>query len=82
MSDETAPSHDILIIQNSVNDNPGECGIVLASHPPVGAIGSKHHGVYHVTVDDNDVENNGVQVGGAGVGIFSDGIGPAGLRET
>ena len=75
VSDETAPSHDILIIQNSVNDNPGECGIVLASHPPVGAIGSPHHGVYHVTVDGNDVENNGVQVGGAGVGIFSDGIG-------
>jgi Right handed beta helix region len=75
ISDETAASHDILIIQNSVNDNPGECGIVLASHPPVGAIGSKHHGVYHVTVVDNDVENNGVQVGGAGVGLFSDGIG-------
>ncbi len=75
VSDETAASHDILIIQNSVNDNPGECGIVLASHPPVGAIGSKHHGVYHVTVADNDVENNGVQVGGAGVGLFSDGIG-------
>ena len=75
VSDETAPSHDILIIQNSVNDNPGECGIVLASHPPFGAIGSKHHGVYHITVVDNDVENNGVQVGGAGVGLFSDGIG-------
>ena len=75
VSDETAPSHDILIIQNNVTDNPGECGIVLASHPPVGAIGSPHHGVYHVTVDGNDVENNGVQVGGAGVGIFSDGIG-------
>lgn len=75
VSDETAPSHDILIIENSVTDNPGECGIVLASHPPVGAIGSPHHGVYHVTVDGNDVENNGVQVGGAGVGIFSDGIG-------
>jgi len=75
VTDETAPSHDILIIQNSVNNNPGECGIVLASHPPVGAIGSKHNGVYHITVEDNDVENNGVTVGGAGVGIFSDGIG-------
>ena len=75
VSDESAASHDILITQNKVNDNPGECGIVLASHPPVGAIGSMHHGVFHVTVDGNDVENNGVQVGGAGVGIFSDGIG-------
>lgn len=75
VSDETAPSHDILITHNSVVNNPGECGIVLASHPPVGAVGSKHNGDYHITVSDNDVENNGVQVGGAGVGIFSDGIG-------
>jgi parallel beta-helix repeat protein len=75
VSDDSAPSHDILIIQNTVNDNPGECGIVLASHPPTGAIGSAHYGVYHITVDENDVENNGVLVGGAGVGIFSDGIG-------
>lgn len=75
-SDETAPTHDILITHNSVNNNPGECGIVLASHPPYGKpIGSAHNGVYHVTVDGNDVENNGVTVGGAGVGIFSDGIG-------
>lgn len=76
VSDETAASHDILVSHNSVVNNPGECGIVLASHPPVGAIGSAHHGDYHITVSDNDVENNGVQVGGAGVGIFSDGIGP------
>lgn len=76
VSDETAASHDILITHNSVVNNPGECGIVLASHPPVGAIGSAHHGDYHITVSENDVENNGVQVGGAGVGIFSDGIGP------
>ena len=76
VSDESAPSHDILIIHNNVTDNPGECGIVLASHPPVGAVGSKHHGVYHITVVDNDVENNGVLVGGAGVGMFSDGNGP------
>ena len=75
VSDESAASHDILITGNSVNNNPGECGIVLASHPPVGAIGSAHHGVYHITVDGNDVENNGVNVGGAGVGMFSDGIG-------
>lgn len=79
VSDETAASHDILITQNSVVNNPGECGIVLASHPPVGGSAAPpfpaHHGDYHITVSDNDVENNGVQVGGAGVGIFSDGIG-------
>jgi hypothetical protein len=76
LSDETGASHDVLITQNSVIDNPGECGIVLASHPPVGAIGSPHHGIYHITVAENDSERNGIQVGGAGVGIFSDGIGP------
>jgi parallel beta-helix repeat protein len=75
VSDESAASHDILILNNTVLDNPGECGIVMASHPPVGAIGSKHHGVFHITVDGNDVENNGVDVGGAGVGMFSDGNG-------
>ncbi|MGB6973528.1 MAG: right-handed parallel beta-helix repeat-containing protein [Terracidiphilus sp.] len=75
VTDETRASHDIVISGNAVNDNPGECGIVLASHPPVGAIGSKHYGDFHITVDGNDVENNGVQVGGAGVGLFSDGIG-------
>lgn len=76
-SDETAPTHDVLIIRNSVINNPGECGVVLASHPPVGATPgtAPHHGVYHITVEGNDVENNGVTVGGAGVGIFSDGIG-------
>lgn len=75
VSDETAASHDLLIAHNNVSNNPGECGIVLASHPPVGAVGSAHNGDFHITVEDNDVENNGVQVGGAGVGMFSDGIG-------
>lgn len=75
ISDESAASHDILITHNHVFNNPGECGIVLASHPPVGAIGSAHYGVIHITVSENDVENNGVQVGGAGVGMFSDGNG-------
>jgi len=82
VSDETAPSHDILIKGNSVNDNPGECGIVLASHPFYGAVGSAHHGLFHITVAENDVENNGVQVGGAGVGMFSDGIGPGRVSQT
>lgn len=75
VSDESSSTHDVLITHNYVVNNPGECGIVLASHPRVGAIGLPHNGIYHITVSDNDVENNGVQVGGAGVGIFSDGIG-------
>jgi hypothetical protein len=76
MSDETAENRDNLIIRNIVTDNPLECGIVLASHPPMGSIGSPHHGVHHNTVAENVSSRNGVQIGGSGVGLFSDGIGP------
>lgn len=82
VSDESAATHDIVITHNRVTDNPGECGIVLASHPPVGAIGSAHHGIWHITVEDNDVENNGVMVGGAGVGMFSDGNGKGQVSDN
>jgi hypothetical protein len=82
ISDESAASHDILVTHNHVVDNPGECGIVIASHPPVGAIGSAHYGNFHITVSENDVENNGVQVGGAGVGFFSDGIGQGRVSQN
>jgi hypothetical protein len=82
ISDESAASHDLLITHNRVVDNPGECGIVIASHPPVGAIGSAHHGNFHITVSENDVENNGVEVGGAGVGMFSDGIGQGRVSQN
>jgi len=75
ISDEAAASHDNLLIHNNVSNNPLECGIVLASHPPMGAIGSAHHGVYHNTVAENVSTNNGVKIGGSGVGLFSDGIG-------
>ena len=79
ITDETAESHDNLIIHNNVVNNPLDCGIVLASHPPVGSTAphfAKHYGVNHNTIDDNVSADNGVQVGGAGVGLFSDGNGP------
>ncbi len=82
ISDETAESRDNLVIHNTFKDNPLECGIVLASHPPMGAIGSAHHGVHHNTVAENVSTGNGVQVGGSGVGIFSDGIGPGRNSEN
>ena len=82
VSDESGLSHDIVIEHNRVVDNPGECGIVLASHPPVGAIGAMHNGILHITVADNDVENNGVTVGGAGVGMFSDGNGQGSVSRN
>lgn len=79
ISDETAESHDNLIIRNSVSNNPLDCGLTLASHPPVGSSPpyfAPHHGVDRNTLSENIVSGNGVQVQGAGVGLFSDGAGP------
>jgi parallel beta-helix repeat protein len=78
ISDETAESHDNLLIHNTVKNNPLECGIVLASHPPSGQTSppfAPHHGVDHNTVAENLSTGNGVQIGGAGAGMFSDGAG-------
>jgi parallel beta-helix repeat protein len=85
ISDETAESHDNLIIHNNVSDNPEECGIVLASHSPVGSsppFFATHHGIDHNTISGNTVSKNGVKVGGAGVGVFSDGAGPGRVSEN
>jgi parallel beta helix pectate lyase-like protein len=79
ISDETAESHHNLLIHNIVKNNPLECGIVLASHPPTGSSGpffAPHFGVDHNTVSDNISADNGVKIGGSGVGLFSDGNGP------
>ena len=79
ISDETAESHNNLLIHNNVTDNPLECGIVLASHPPTGHASppfAPHFGVDHNTVADNISTDNGVEIGGSGVGLFSDGAGP------
>ena len=79
ISDETAESRDNLIFRNTATDNPPECGIVLGSHPPMGSSGpffASHFGVDHNTVAENVSSRNGVKVGGAGVGLFSDGQGP------
>jgi hypothetical protein len=75
ISDETGESSGNLVTRNNVDNNPLECGIVLASHPPVGAIGSAHHGVNNNIITGNISNANGVKVGGAGAGLFSDGIG-------
>jgi hypothetical protein len=78
ISDETAESHNNLFTHNSVTDNPLECGIVLASHPPNGHTTppfAPHFGVDNNTVADNVSDDNGVQIGGAGAGLFTDGMG-------
>jgi Right handed beta helix region len=83
ISDETGESHHNLLIHNVIKNNPLECGIVLASHPPTGSVvsptitpTSPHHGVDHNIVRENLSSDNGVQIGGSGVGFFSDGAGP------
>jgi hypothetical protein len=79
ISDETGESRDNLVIHNVFKDNPLECGIVLASHPPSGSSGpyfAPHFGVNHNTVAENVSTGNGVKIGGAGAGLFSDGNGP------
>jgi hypothetical protein len=79
ISDETAESHDNLVIHNKFLNNPLECGIVLASHPPIGSSRpafAPHFGVDHNTVAENVSTANGVAIGGSGVGLFSDGNGP------
>jgi Right handed beta helix region len=78
ISDETGEARDNLINHNIITDNPEECGLVLASHPPVGATPpnfAPHNGVNHNTLSENVVSRNGVSVGGAGAGLFSDGEG-------
>lgn len=77
ISDETAESHDNVVRHNIFENNPLECGIVLASHPRSGTPPfAPHFGVDSNTVQENVSIANGVQIGGAGVGLFSDGNGP------
>jgi hypothetical protein len=57
-----------------VHDNPFDCGITLASHPPASITGSASPlGVFHNVVVDNESFSNGKAVpgAGAGVGIFA-----------
>lgn len=72
VSDETAPSHDNLITENTVEDNPFDCGITLAGHPQAVTFGTPL-GVFNNVVDGNRSIHNGYQVpgAGAGVGIFA-----------
>lgn len=79
ISDETAESRNNLVTHNTLLNNPLECGIVMASHPPIGSTPpffAPHFGVNHNTIVENVSTANGVQIGGSGVGLFSDGAGP------
>ncbi len=85
ISDETGASKGNLVTQNNFINNPLECGIVLASHPPAGTeapFDAPHHGVFDNTITENVSTGNGVAIGGAGVGLFSDGFGPGRVSEN
>lgn len=84
ISDETGEARNNVIVRNVVKDNPKECGIVLASHPPAGQTSTlpPHNGVDHNTVAENLSTANGVQVGGSGVGMFSDGAGQGRVSDN
>ncbi len=64
ITDDTGPTHDNLITDNSVVRNTAlDCGITIPSHSGAG--------VFHNTVSGNDSSYNG----GPGVGIFAPGPG-------
>jgi len=74
ISDETGETAYNLITGNLVSNNPYDCGITMASHPPAASTGATSpFGVKHNTIANNTSSNNGTSVkgAGAGVGIFS-----------
>lgn len=75
-SDETGPSHNNLISENNVHDNPYDCGITFASHPPATSViptATLPFGISNNTISENISNHNGYQEpgAGAGVGIFA-----------
>jgi hypothetical protein len=77
LSDETGATHHNLITKNLARNNPFDCGITLASHPPAPGTGSEPFGIFENTIAHNDSTRNGYQIpgAGAGVGLFAPGAG-------
>ena len=79
LTDETGPTHDNLLEGNTVQDNPYDCGITLASHspasPPFVNGSPAPFGVFSNTIADNLSNHNGTGLpgSGAGVGLFAPG---------
>jgi parallel beta-helix repeat protein len=80
LTDDTGATHDNLVLGNTVQNNPYDCGITLASHPFFAPGPPTAAGVFHNTVSGNVSEHNGFQVpgAGAGVGLFA----PAPFNKT
>ncbi len=72
MSDDTGSSHDNLISANTVQNNPFDCGITVASHIVIFGPQQPFRGIYHNTILGNTSSANGLVSGeGAGVGLFA-----------
>lgn len=70
LSDDTGAAHDNVISGNVVGENPFDCGITLASHPPATLTGSSTPlGVFHNTISGNESFRNGLGADGAGAGV-------------
>lgn len=72
LTDEFGPTHDNVILGNTVIDNAFDCGITLASHNAGWDPGSQTTtpsvgGVFDNTVTHNTVRRNGLKGEGAGV---------------
>ncbi len=80
ISDDTGSNHDNLIAGNTVQDNPYDCGITIASHHFHLGPTDPSVGIYHNTVVGNTSARNGLITGeGAGVGLFA---GPPGAQNN
>jgi nitrous oxidase accessory protein NosD len=80
ITDETGSSHDNVVRENYVHDNPYACGITMASHPPATAViptAKVSFGMMHNVISHNRSVHNGLGApgAGAGVGIFAPGPG-------
>lgn len=77
LSDEDGPTAYDTISDNTVIDNPKDCGITLASHwidtTATTAVAAEVAGVHHNVVARNTSKHNG----GAGIGVFAAGPGGA-----
>ncbi len=74
LSDDTGLTTGNIIANNLAQDNPFDCGIVMASHPPAAITGARApFGVTWNTITQNASIHNGTaeEGAGAGVGIFT-----------
>ena len=85
LSDDTGPTHGILVAGNVVTGNATDCGITVPGHNPnaLDAKGKRQPsvaGVYDNVIRNNVVTNNGVKGEGAGV-LFANASGVPPLRQ-